>query len=321
MLRANSPCNSGTPKRYGYVMALVRHLEEEDVAFIVSRVARRLTHEAQQNPLINAHFDADAFETALHGARGATWVCDEGSLTGHIYGAALQGSSESTDVWIGPDGVSFDSVETLRNLFETALSEWRTQGAKEIFVWVLNDESSIAPWHELGFEVVHEHGVLRLAALKHRGFPPGYKIRLGGREDLSTAIALDDLLELHQGGDADSSRASREEDLTETIEDPDTSYFIVEYEGDPVAHCVSFPLPPRRSSHDATAHLSDVVVIEQHRRSGIATALIDEALSAAKSEGAEYAEVNWRSTNLQAKSFWLNYGFTSTYVRLRATLD
>ncbi len=302
-------------------MALIRNLGAEDIGFIASRVASRLRYEAEQNPLINPLFDADAFESALFGAQAGTWVCDEGSLTGHIYGAVLQGSSEQSGVWIGPDGVSFDSPSYLKELYEVAKTEWKSRGAREVFVWVLNIEPSLQPWRDLGFEVVHEHGVLKLDALSSRPLPNEYVVRLGGPQDISTALALDDLLEQHQGGDVETSRASREEDLIETIEDPDTSYFIVGNDGDPVAHCVSFPLPTRRSSHDDTAHLSDVVVLDGHRRRGIATALIDEVLRAAHQEGARFAEVNWRSTNVQARSFWLDYGFTSTYVRLRANLD
>jgi len=302
-------------------MALIRNLDVEDISFIALRVANRLRYEAAQNPLINPDFDTEAFEAALFGARQGTWVHDEGSLTGHIYGAVLQGSSEQTGVWIGPDGVSFDSPSHLQELYETASVEWKSRGAREVFVWVLNTESSLQPWSDLGFVVVHEHGVMKLDSLKSRPFPLEYIVRLGGPQDVPTALALDDLLEQDQGGDVETSRMSREEDLIETIEDPDTSYFIVENDGGPVAHCVSFPLPPRRSSHDETAHLSDVVVLEDHRRRGIATALIDEALRHALEEGARFAEVNWRSTNVQAKAFWLDYGFTSTYVRLRATLD
>ena len=302
-------------------MALIRNLNVEDISFIASRVARRLRYEAQQNPLINPDFDAGAFESALFGAREGTWVCDEGSLMGHIYGAVLQGSSEQTGVWIGPDGVSFDSPSDLKELYKVASTEWKSRGASEVFVWVLNSKSSLQPWSDLGFEIVHEHGVMKLDSLQSRSLPLEYNVRLGGPQDLPTALALDDLLEQYQGGDVETSRASREEDLIETIEDPDTSYFIVENKGDPVAHCVSFPLPPRRSSHDETAHLSDVVVLADHRRKGIATALIDEALRNAQEEGARFAEVNWRSTNVQAKAFWLDYGFTSTYVRLRAALD
>ena len=302
-------------------MALIRNLDAEDIGFIASRVANRLRYEAEQNPLINPLFDADAFESALFGARAGTWVCDEGSLTGHIYGAVLQRASEQSGVWIGPDGVSFDSPSDLKELYEVASTEWKSRGAHEVFVWVLNTESSLQPWRDLGFETVHEHGVMKLDALRSRPLANEYVVRLGGPQDLSTALALDDLLEQYQGGDVEASRASREEDLIETIEDPDTSYFIVENDGDPVAHCVSFPLPPRRSSHDETAHLSDVVVLENHRRRGIATALIDEALNHAHQEGARFAEVNWRSTNVQAKAFWLDYGFTSTYVRLQAKLS
>ena len=119
-------------------MALIRNLNVEDISFIASRVASRLRYEAQQNPLINPDFDAEAFESALFGAREGTWVCDEGSLMGHIYGAVLQGSSEQTGVWIGPDGVSFDSPSDLKELYRVASTEWKSRGASEVFVWVLN---------------------------------------------------------------------------------------------------------------------------------------------------------------------------------------
>ena len=62
-------------------MALIRNLNVEDISFIASRVASRLRYEAQQNPLINPDFDAEAFESALFGAREGTWAVSYTHLT------------------------------------------------------------------------------------------------------------------------------------------------------------------------------------------------------------------------------------------------
>jgi ribosomal protein S18 acetylase RimI-like enzyme len=87
-----------------------------------------------------------------------------------------------------------------------------------------------------------------------------------------------------------------------------------------VAQCITFPLPTRRGSFDATLHVSAVAVRETHRGRGVGTALVDLALDRARQKGFEYAETNWRVTNRPAARFWTDYGFEPTYVRLHRTV-
>ena len=148
-------------------------------------------------------------------------------------------------------------------------------------------------------------------------------MRLGTIADLEWALDLGAEIERAQAkGPSSRSRSegtSAPRKATETLEDPEVRYFLVEHDGRPVAQCITFPLRARRGSFDATLHLSAVAVRES-RGHGVGTALVDVALERARRHGFEYVETNWRVTNRAAARFWTGYGFEPTYVRLHRTV-
>jgi ribosomal protein S18 acetylase RimI-like enzyme len=151
-----------------------------------------------------------------------------------------------------------------------------------------------------------------------------YVLRRGTIDDLELAVQLDDELDRAQSEGPSFaiglSTASQLNDWTETLGDPETNHFIVDYQGAGVAQCVTFALPTLRSSFDKTIHLSAVVVRAEHRGRGVASAMIDAAFNDAVHEGFLYGETIWRVTNRQATRFWKNFGFETTYVRLHRTV-
>jgi GNAT superfamily N-acetyltransferase len=302
----------------------VRKLQANDIDGVVARVAQRLTTDATMNPLINPRFVIDDFRTALASTTSSTWVdWRDGHLVGHMYGALLDTPTYGSGVWIGPDGVSFEDSEALAALYAVAGKEWIAQGATEHFVWTLDDSSTTTPWFNLGFARMHTRGVMQLHEAHHT-LPDSYSLRLGTFDDLELAIDLDDALELAQSkGPSFSlglSKASQRDDWIETLSDPETKHFIVEFNGTAVAQCVTFPLLSQRSSFDNTLHLSAVVVLEGHQNQGIARAMVDAALNDARENGFHYAETNWRIANRQAARYWTSYGFNATYVRLHRSI-
>ena len=62
--------------------------------------------------------------------------------------------------------------------------------------------------------------------------------------------------------------------MLDTLDDPDVHHYVVEYDGDRVAQCITFPLDPRRGSFDDTLHVSALAVRPEHEHRGIAQALV-----------------------------------------------
>jgi GNAT superfamily N-acetyltransferase len=305
-------------------MVAIRKLLPADVEAVVSRIVQKITDDATHKQLINPEFSRDHLRDALESSRALTWVALEGTqLVGHMYGALLESDLYGSSVWIGPDGVSYDNDEVLDAMYAVAGQDWINEGAVEHYVWTLDDPAAMAAWFDLGFAKMHSRGVMKL----HEGLhvlDPRYRLRRGTFDDLDVAIFLDDELELAQTeGPSFSiglSKASQREEWIETLSDPDTSHFVVAFDGVAIGQCVTFPLPEQRSCFAKTIHLSAVVVVAPHRERGVARAMVDAALNDARERGFLYAATNWRVTNRTAARFWRTYGFEPTYVRLHRTI-
>lgn len=306
-------------------MLEVRQLQPEDIGEVVARIERRLIEDAAArdgiNPVISRHELADTLRSA---ATITSTARREGRVVGHLFGALLESAADGPAVWTGPDGVSFDDGEVLDDLLAHAATTWIRAGATGHFVWVLDDVSATAPWYQRGYERVHVRGVLALSE-RHRALPDGYRLRRGTLDDLDVALVLDDELDRAEGEHPRSAvelaTSIQRAEWTETLSDPETCHYIVEVIGRPVAQCVTFPQPEQRGSFERTIHLSGVVVVDEHRRLGVATAMIDAALNDAMALGYQYGETAWRATNRTAARYWTRYGFTSTYARLHRTIE
>ena len=304
---------------------IVRPLEPRDLDEVVARVQARLANDARRNHLLSPTFSEKDFAVALRHASDQTWVAEEnGEIVGHLYGAILKSPEYGPGAWMGPDGVSFESEDVLADLYAVAGSNWIGKGALEHYAWVFDRAEDTAPWYELGFARMHVRGVLTLDQRRRHQLPIGYRIRRGGIEDLPLAMELDQVLDDAQRRGPSFSlflkHASRPEELLESLEDDEVHHYVVESEGRGVAQCLTFPLETRRGSFGRTLHVSAVTVLPGHEHRGVARALIDHALSDALDAGFTHAETNWRVTNRRAASFWLQYGFRPTYVRLHRTI-
>jgi GNAT superfamily N-acetyltransferase len=301
---------------------VVRPLGVEDLEAVVGRVGTNLARDAARNPLINAAFSAEVFSLALAHAREHTWVAlDEQGVVGHLYGALLESPADGPGAWVGPDGVSFDDGATLAALYATAGNSWTLRGARDHYVWARDDDEATRPWHDLGFARAQVRGVLDLSRRASAALTDGYALRRGGLVDLEIALRLDRILDAAEGRARHSvvDDVVAREEWRELLEDDDVNYYVVEFRGDAVAQCLTYPLSPRRGSFDDSLHVSAVVVTPTHQHRGVARALVDVALDDAWRAGFRYAETNWRVTNERAGSFWRRFGFTPTYVRLHRT--
>src|SRR5665213_33097 len=152
-------------------MRSVRPLEVGDVDGVVQRIMIRLAEDATVQPLVNPSIPEGLLADSLRNARDQTWVCEEdGVLVGHLYGALLDNGTHGNGVWIGPDGVSFNTTDILADLYATAGARWLEHAALEHYVWTLDDVVSTEPWYELGFARMHMRGVLELTEPRAHAF-------------------------------------------------------------------------------------------------------------------------------------------------------
>ena len=305
-------------------MVDIRKLRPQEVGDVVKRVVRQLRADATKRRYVNPETSENDLRDALASSAVSTWVAlDHGRIVGHLHGALLENVTHGSGVWVGPDGVSFDSADVLDDLYAFAGQEWIDMGAIEHFVWVVDDPASTSSWFNLGFSKMHARGVMALDATR-RDLPHDYALRRGGLGDIDIAIDLDsELDEFQRAGPSFSlghSTLSQRDEWLETLSDPDARHYIVEHEGVAVAQCVTFPLPRLRGTFERTIHLSAVLVRDEHRRRGVASAMICGALIDAHEEGFHYAETSWRVTNRRADRFWKTFGFETTYVRLHRTI-
>ena len=306
-------------------MLEVRAMASDDIDVVVARVMRQQALVATSHDFINGAVDDITLADSLYSSlRDASIAERDGRIVGHLRGVVLPSEVYGRSAWMNPEGLSYDDDDTLVALYVHQAQRWITDGARRHYVWVPTDTASIAPWLDLGFSYMHQRGVRLLDGIASPEWPAGYSLRRGTIADLETAIALDDHLhEFQEQGPSfsiDLPKGDQREDWTETLEDPTVHHYIVDFDGEPVAQCATFPLPDRVGSFDGTLHLSAVTVREDHRGHGIGRAMVSSALLDGRADGFHFVETNWRITNRSAATYWQNFGFVPTYRRLHRAI-
>ena len=304
-------------------MPTIGLLTPSDVDDVVRAVTRDLRRASEDNAFIDARFDGRELAELYRNRQSPTWVAREHTrLVGHLTATTLTRPSGDVGAWVSPDAASFDDVATLGRLYALAGARWLADGVEDHDVWTYDRPYSRDPWLELGFALRFRRGSLRLDSRPEPRWPRGYSLRFGGPGDLDLAVHFSELIDVGEstGPSFARSEPSERAELSETIDDPDTIYAVVEYRGAPAAQCIAFPLLPVRGAHERTMHLSAVVVEPSHRGRGIATVMLDQLATQVRAQGFDYADVTWRAANLPAASFWRAYGVTPTFVRLQRRL-
>lgn len=300
------------------------HIEPLSAATVDAVVARIVTNQVavnQRHPLICANVDAKQLREALMSHTAAVAVARDGDdVLGHLRGTVVGSDPDGSSVWVGPDSVSFNEAVTVEELYSVQAANWLEQGASRQFVWTPYDDC--APWLDLGFAYVHQRGAIKLNNRTLAAMPAGYHARIATRDDLLVALELDAIMDDEQRASPSFlvTHSDARAEWSETLDDPQTVHLIVECAGEPVAQCVWFPLDARVGTFDRTVHLSAVTVRGEHRRHGVARAMVDQILELAYREGYDYAETNWRVSNRRAAHYWASFGFTATYTRLQRTI-
>jgi GNAT superfamily N-acetyltransferase len=310
-------------------MSPVHRLTPADASAVAFTVAQELEQHAQGEPLVSSSFDRREFERALGNAVDPVWVdTANGVVRGHLIGAILPDPTLGRAAWTGPDGSSFMNDNTLDNLLSVAYRYWRNEGITTHVIWSPTGDASDS-WTARGYAPFSVRAALSietapLPALRGN-YPDLPRVRRGSLDDIATAVSFDALIDVSHGVDPQSlteaDRAMNLEQLTETLEDPETNYFILDLDGLPVAQCITFPLPRLRGTFENTVYLCDVAVTPGMRNHGYAKYLVRSVLNDAAATGATHAEVRWRVINTPGALFWRSLGFRPLYTQLRRSLN
>ncbi|MDE3083317.1 MAG: GNAT family N-acetyltransferase [Acidobacteriota bacterium] len=301
------------------IVVHVRSLELDDVDAVVRLVLDALATDAAHNPLIEPDVDAHTLAASLRATRESCLVGVEGGVVrGHLYGVVLAGGA-GDEAWTGPDGWSGASaVATL--LRAAARERWYASGVRAHHVWVRDDADALAPWLADGYRVEDVRGLRALDdTAAGRDDLDGLILRRG--RDVDVALRFDELIDAANGESPVRGRARRERRrfLADLLEDPETTQYLLERDGNVLAQCIAFAVEPTRSTPLRTLHLSAVAVEPAARRHGLARALVRAVLA----DGAStftHAQVTWRPANAAASHLWRALGFRSTYARLVRSL-
>jgi len=111
--------------------------------------------------------------------------------------------------------------------------------------------------------------------------------------------------------------------IVDRLADPFTRALIAEIDGQPVGYILGVvaDFTPEIFDQEPSGFLADIYVDEQHRRSGVGKALVDQLAAWFVSRGLAYFEWHVAARNPAGVAFWQAVGGRSVMIRMRADLD
>jgi GNAT superfamily N-acetyltransferase len=210
--------------------------------------------------------------------------------------------------WSGEPGL-------LPQLYALAAEPWVRDDRRAHYVEVrADDAAAVETWFGLAFGRQQVYAERPTAGAEPYDGP--VVVRLGGPDDLDVAVSMADLIFRHHNGPPVWSSAAYDgtrEEWDEFLREPQTTYFLAELDGVPVAHLA---LRDRAERPDDEVYLAIGATRAEARGRGAMRALTAAALAWAEEHGYRVCETDWRSTNPQSSSFWTHRGFRPTRYRL-----
>jgi GNAT superfamily N-acetyltransferase len=186
-------------------------------------------------------------------------------------------------------------------------------GFRAHYVSVLaNDRAGLRAWTWLGFGHSVMDGIRDLAPVAD-GRSAAIAIRPAGPTEARTLGELEDGLRAHLAGSPvffALGPARSLADQRRRIAEPEAAVLLAEVAGQVVGYLVVGPASDDAATviRDAgTASISGAFVRPEHRRGGVADALLDAAVSWARERGHERIAVDFETANLLATRFWTRH--------------
>lgn len=246
-------------------------------------------------------------------------LCHRGRLTGYLAAWAIdEPRRDRRWVYVPEWGWAAERAghlgrrTVLEELYAAVAAHWLADGFRAHYVSVLaGDRAALRAWAWLGFGMTTMDGIRDLGPIGRSVL--GVTIRRGREEDAATLAELEEGLRDHLAATPlffALGPPRSPDDQRQRLADASGAVLLGEVDGRVVAYLLVGP-----ASHDAatvirdpgTASITGAFTHPEHRRTGIADALLDAALAWARERGYVRMAVDFETANLLASRFWTRH--------------
>jgi GNAT superfamily N-acetyltransferase len=295
----------------------IRSLGEEHLGRAAEIAALRYSQLRERTAFLPERYGDPSFVSGLlRGILGSglgAVAIEDGEITGFL-GALLLPSilgrpSAYSPEWANAIRGSADGQQVTEALYAFLAPSWRARGCHSHWISLLADEGSgLGWWNWLGFGMVSVDAVRELGPRPDRLAVAG--VRSARPEDLAAVLRLDQGLYRHILGSPifihDDARPTAE-DYRAWLSGDEVSVWIAERDEQAAAYLTIGPASEEACTiiHDeGTASILAAYTDKDQRGEGMATALLDRALSWARSRGYVRCAVDFEPMNPLARRFW-----------------
>jgi GNAT superfamily N-acetyltransferase len=196
--------------------------------------------------------------------------------------------------------------------------QWASSGCRLHAVSLMAlDAVTTNAWHWMGFGLVTIDALRDLSPVDVK--PSSVKIRMANMGDVGTATTFGELLQKHLTSPPISWQ-NEPHDYAQWLRAPGNVMWLAQA-GGKIVGCMGLSTGNPDASlilrDDKTASIVMTFVTDRYRGQGVAGALLNHALEAARNQGYERCAVDFEPMNTAAARFWLKWFKPATYTMLR----
>jgi GNAT superfamily N-acetyltransferase len=291
-----------------------KHLE--DAALLVSHRYQRLCDQVAHLP--ERYVEVTAWVPLLQkifAAVGTGVAAIQGSrLVGFLTGWQMPSFRGKRSIY-SPEWANGTEVENSANIYEEMYSRLAATWVADKYIahyisLFPNDFAALRAWHWLGFGMISVDGLRKLEPIRDE--ETSVDIRRARPQDIELVIRLREALRQYMKGSpvfllTEKKNRSYYE---EWLGNPEKVTWLAFLKDEPVAFMMLGPADQDVCTiivDEQTTSIYAAFTQEKARSKGVATALLDHALMAARASGYERCAVSFEPMNLLATRFWLKY--------------
>jgi len=288
----------------------------EDAALLVSHRYRRLCE--QEPHLPDRYADVDHLFPLLQNilsASGVGVVAFRGDqLVGFLTGWQMPSFRGKRSTY-SPEWANAADLEDSQLIYEEMYSHLAAHWVADKYVahyisLFPNDIDALRAWHWMGFGMIAVDGLRGLEAIP--GYDVNANIRRAEMQDLGQVMDLHEALWQYMKGSPIFLLTEKRDRnyYEEWLQDPEKLVWLADLNREPVAFMRLGPADDDVCTiiqDEKTTSIYAAFTKEKIRREGIAAALLDHALEAARALGYERCAVSFEPMNLIGSRFWLKY--------------
>jgi ribosomal protein S18 acetylase RimI-like enzyme len=272
--------------------------------------------------------------SVAHTSGVAAWQGD--ALVGYLFGEVRIDTLRGRNVWVQLPGHALAAdqpADRYADLYAAAGTRWLDWGAFDHYVMLpATDEAALQTWFGLSFGQEQAVAIRSLDdPLPADPDPPGIDLRPAGPDDAAQLIdELSPVLARHMtqapvwGVALPEYAAPRRAGFAELLADDDVQIWAAFEDGRMLAYQIYMPVTPADDSLFAPencALLELAATRPEARGRGIGRALAARGLADIRARGYTTCLLDWRTTNREARRFWLGRGFQPVAYRLVRRVD